>query len=88
VQPVSASMASSDLNLSNWISRVQSAGSVSEVLALLDSFRLLEWSDEDRSRMAREYMRVLETLDRNKVSAGNKGDDSGGPDGPVWYEKM
>ena len=71
-----------------WTTRVTKASSAKEVFALLDEFRKADWTDEERSRMAKVYMRVLDRvggLGPEDVPAEVLPDKD---DGPVWYEKM
>ena len=74
-------------DLNQWLERLASARSCQDVFQLLDAFRLLAWSDEDRARMSRAYIRVLK-----KMTNSGSADETGAPlavaDGPVWYEKM
>lgn len=48
-----------DLDLQSWMNKVARAQSRAEILGILDQFRVLEWSDEERSQMAKLYMRLL-----------------------------
>lgn len=80
-------MAEKTTDLQQWIARVQKSTSAKEVYATLDEFRPGPWSDEERAKMAKVYMRVLERV------GGSTGDDAAeevveANDGPVWYEKM
>lgn len=60
---------------------------------MLDQFRVLEWTDEQRASIGKLYIRLLEVL---PPEDGNSGDDDAGSGGPakpaeqeeVWYEKM
>lgn len=74
-------------DLSAWLSRVGQAASAREVFQLLEDFRKQDWTDEERSKMAKQYIRILD-----KVGVKDMGDieevEDKGPDGPVWYEKM
>lgn len=80
-------MADKPTEIQQWITRVQKASSAKEVFATLNEFRPGPWSDEERSRMAKAYIRVLERVgggvpEETLDEAGDK------DDGPVWYEKM
>lgn len=60
---------------------------------MLDSFRVLEWTDEQRSSIAKLYMRLIDVLPNDQSSAADDTAASGGPGKPaeqeeVWYEKM
>jgi hypothetical protein len=80
-------MPQSTADLDNWLVKIRQAKSHQEVFQLLDEFRPLEWSDEQRAAMAKAYMKVLEaTQTSSEAQAGGKQKD--GNDGPVWYEKM
>lgn len=79
----------SQLNLQDWFKRVQGAKSRSEVFSILDEFRPLPWADEERSLMAKLYIRVLDSLpDDSGAVAPVAQDEKPANDGPVWYEKM
>jgi hypothetical protein len=75
------------LDLNGWITRVQGAKRTEDVFAILDEFRRLEWSDEDRAAMAKVYVRLVQRLGA-PAAAGDATQDEGEDDGPVWYEKM
>lgn len=55
-------MAEQLLDLQTWMNKVTRAQSRAEILAILDEFRVIEWSDEQRSQMAKLYMRLLLAL--------------------------
>ncbi len=78
---------SSDLQI--WLKNVNAAKSRVDVFRLVEQFRPMEWTDEQRAVMAKTYMRAL---DRLAPGEGSKSDaattETEGPDGPVWYEKM
>ena len=82
-------MTQETLDLNSWITRVQKAGTAKDVLVILDEFRPLSWTNDDRARMAKAYVRVLERIG---MPADAEQDDSvaaaAEEDGPVWYEKM
>jgi len=48
--------------LSAWITRLKATKSRLELLSALDQFRVLEWTDEQRSSIAKLYMRLLDVL--------------------------
>jgi len=82
-------MASEDLT--PWLLKIKSATSRSSVFAILDEFRKLDWTDQQRSAMAKVYMRRIERLvdtdtgtEADTQAAVAASDDNG----PVWYEKM
>ncbi|HEY9791194.1 MAG TPA: hypothetical protein V6D22_12385 [Candidatus Obscuribacterales bacterium] len=74
-------------DLNSYITRVQKANSAKDVLSVLDEFRPLPWSDDERARMAKAYVRILERVGapavENKEHVEEEADN-----GPVWYEKM
>lgn len=80
-------MAEKTTDLQQWIARIQKAGSAKEVFATLNEFRPGPWTDEERAKMAKAYMRVLERVGRVAVEE-TIDDAKDGNDGPVWYEKM
>ncbi|HEY9786417.1 MAG TPA: hypothetical protein V6D17_13500 [Candidatus Obscuribacterales bacterium] len=49
-------------DLNAWLERVKSAQSRKAVFAILDEFRKEEWTDEQCSKMAHLYIRVLPML--------------------------
>jgi hypothetical protein len=74
-------------DIDQWIARVKKANNAKEVYATLNEFRPGPWSDEDRAKMAKTYIRVLERV------GGSTADEAveevvDANDGPVWYEKM
>jgi hypothetical protein len=75
-------------DLDKWLDRLQKCKSRPELFQLLDEFRPLEWSDEQRAVMAKAYMLLLENRLKQQPSDTAVADKKGGPDGPVWYEKM
>jgi hypothetical protein len=80
-------MADKTTDLQQWISRVQKATSAKEVYATLDEFRPGPWTDDDRAKMAKAYIRVLERVGASVPDATVE-EEADGNDGPVWYEKM
>lgn len=81
-----------NMKLSDWLKRITEAESRSQIFLILDEFRPLTWTDNERSQMARHYMKILDYLpvedsaDDSSASSENKANE--GEDGPVWYEKM
>lgn len=75
-------------NLDEWLKKVQQAQSGDAVFKLLADFRKLDWTDEERSRMSKVYMRVLNRVGGATSTVTSSQDDEDGADGPVWYEKM
>lgn len=48
--------------LQPWLDRILSAQSIEEIFAILDDFRPLVWTDEDRASMAKIYNAKLNQL--------------------------
>ena len=90
--------ADKERDINTWLARVSLARTRKELFAMLDQFRLVEWTDFERSQMAKQYIRIVDELESGEENEGNTGADSGasadgakegeGDDGPVWYEKM
>ncbi|MBS1954966.1 MAG: hypothetical protein JST89_12325 [Cyanobacteria bacterium SZAS-4] len=85
--------ASSTIDLSTWVEKLKSARNRNELFAMLDSFRVLEWTDEQRASIAKLYMRLIDVLPHDESAASDDTGKSGGPTKPaeqeeVWYEKM
>lgn len=80
------------MNLADWLGRISHAKNRAEVYEILDQFRPMTWTDNERSQMAKHYIRILDLLpleesdEDNGAGAENKAAE--GDDGPVWYEKM
>lgn len=84
-------MRAEELPLDGWMERLKQAKNRSAVFRLLDEFRPLDWTDEQRSAISKLYVRLLDNLvDVEEVSADSHlsaaHDQQAG--GPVWYEKM
>ncbi|MBX9878850.1 MAG: hypothetical protein K2Y22_10375 [Candidatus Obscuribacterales bacterium] len=52
--------------LGHWLARIQAAESKDEILSLLDDFRSLAWTDEQRAQMSQTYIRSLDWLEPTK----------------------
>jgi hypothetical protein len=51
-------------DIQHWIDRVNTAKTADEVLSIVSNeFRPLTWSDEDRSKVSKVYMRKIENFD-------------------------
>jgi hypothetical protein len=74
--------------LEQWLRKVERAASRQEVFELLDQFRPLDWTDQQRAAMAHVYVRVLEKLKDDSGPVETAAATSEAADGPVWYEKM
>ncbi len=84
---------SATIELSTWIDKLKSAKNRTELFSMLDSFRILEWTDEQRSTIAKLYMRLIDVLPHNEAADADDKANSGAPTKPaeqeeVWYEKM
>jgi hypothetical protein len=75
-------------NFEDWLKKVQAAASGEAIFKLLADFRKLDWTDEERARMSKVYMRALQRSGAATASSAKAMDEDDGPDGPVWYEKM
>ena len=73
-------------DLNTWLTRVQGAKKSDEVLRILDDFRPLNWTDEERAAMSKVYVRIMQRL--GPPAASQAAQETGKSDGPVWYEKM
>lgn len=74
-------------DLQPWLARIQKCNSAKEVFATLNEFRPGPWSDDDRAKVAKVYIRVLERVGGGGIQE-TIDDVADGNDGPVWYEKM
>lgn len=84
---------SSSTDLNAWLEKLKSSRNRSELFSTLDKFRILEWTDEQRSSVAKLYVRLLDVLPHDESDAGDHSSKSSGPAKPaeqeeVWYEKM
>lgn len=81
-----------NMNLADWLLQISHAKNRAEIYKILDEFRPMTWTDNERSQMAKHYIRILDLLPPEEDDeAGGKGDEkqgAEGDDGPVWYEKM
>jgi hypothetical protein len=70
------------MDLEVWLNKIRQTRSHAEVFAILDEFRTHEWSDDQCSKMARLYMRMLDnfgplnddSVDEKASSPGDKKD--------------
>lgn len=84
---------SAAIELSAWVEKLKSARNRTELFAMLDGFRVLEWTDEQRASIAKLYIRLLDYLPQEQPSSSDNGSQSAGSTKPaeqeeVWYEKM
>ena len=76
-------------NLESWLERIHAAKSRVDVFRIVEEFRPLEWTDEQRAAMAKAYMRALDRMaPGTEASAPAAAATTTGDDGPVWYEKI
>jgi hypothetical protein len=94
-------MENDNLDLSVWITRLNKARKRREVFNILDEFRPLPWTDEQRATISKLYIRLLDKVsdvqeesplapspaDDNQASTSPTTDNQTN-DTPVWYEKM
>jgi hypothetical protein len=78
----------SNNTLDKWIDRVRAAGSADNLFGILDEFRTVDWTDEERMKMSHAYMQRLASIVRASAVTGKKAAQAAANDGPVWYEKM
>jgi hypothetical protein len=50
------------MDLDVWLNKIRQTRSHAEVFAILDEFRKHEWADDQCSKMARLYMRMLDNF--------------------------
>ncbi len=79
-------MPQSQQDLEQWLAKVRQVKDRTELFTLLDQFRPLDWTDEQRSLMAKTYIRAMDALGGSSSEAAANQKEK--PDGPVWYEKM
>ncbi len=75
-------------NLDDWLKRVLNARSQKDVFEILNQFRVIDWTDEQRALMSHTYIRVLETTRNSAKNQESGAVEQQAADGPVWYEKM
>lgn len=75
-------------DLQSWLMRVHEAKTRAEVFRLLDEFRPLNWTDDQRALMSRTYIRALEHLSGDEPAGAPAPTGADSAAGPVWYEKM
>lgn len=79
-------MAQSQNDLDLWLQKLSQAKNKQQIFQILDEFRLLEWTDEQRALMSKAYIRLLEGISSSATASAAS--DNEAADGPVWYEKM
>jgi hypothetical protein len=60
------------MDLDIWLNKIRLATSKNEIFETLDDFRKLDWTDEQRSKMAKLYIRRLENLKPENEPAPGK----------------
>lgn len=53
---------SQSISLDTWLSAVKSSASIVSILAVVDQFRALPWTDSERASMSRTYMRKIDSF--------------------------
>lgn len=86
-------MTDTTLTLNDWMEKISKAKTRKEIFSILDQFRVLEWTDDERARIAKHYIRIIDNVakgepDDDTTSDANNKPVAEGEDGPVWYEKM
>jgi hypothetical protein len=82
-------MADKTTSVDEWVARIQKTRSSKELLELLNKFRKLEWTDQERQKISHTYIKVVDIILKSPAeSSQTQAEDTGGNDGPVWYEKM
>jgi hypothetical protein len=66
----------SESDIEDWINKVKRAESAQDVLHILDQFRPLAWSNQERSAMAHAYLRVLEKMPKANEAVAPLSKDS------------
>ena len=54
-------------NIEHWLVRVRIAANQAEVLSIVEQFKRLFWSDEQRALMSRSYIRRLDVLAEDSI---------------------
>lgn len=49
-------------DLGEWVNLIKTATSKDDVFAILDQFRSLPWTDEQRARISKTYIQLLQHL--------------------------
>lgn len=62
-----------EADFNKWLARVKVATKHSEIFHILDEFRPFDWTDEQRSEMAKLYIRCLDSTE-DDVTGGGGGD--------------
>lgn len=55
--------------LNDWMEKLKAATGRSQMLALVDQFRQLEWTDVERAQIAKLYIRLLDILPEEREAA-------------------
>ncbi len=54
--------ATAPMPIDAWVARVRKATSQTEIFQILDDFRPLDWSDQQRAQMSKAYLPRLDRL--------------------------
>ena len=60
------------LDLSPWLERISRAKTQKEIYDILDEFKPLAWNDEQRSTIAKLYMRLIFALPPGDTAGGGQ----------------
>lgn len=79
--------------LNKWIEKLKVAPNRTSLFSMLDEFRKLDWTDEQRAAVAKLYMRLLDLLPQEDEQKAAPAPAAAAATGAavaeeVWYEKM
>lgn len=57
-------------SLTHWLACINETTCTEEVFEILDEFRPLSWTDQERASMSKVYMRQLDQLNQQNQSRG------------------
>jgi hypothetical protein len=69
------------MDLEVWLNKIRQTRSHAEVFAILDEFRTHEWTDEQCSKIARLYMRMLDNFGPMNHADDSVSDEKSGSSG-------
>ncbi len=82
-------MAETKASVDDWVTKIQQTRNGRELLKILEQFRKLDWTDQERQKVSHTYMKVLDVILKSSQDTLKKAEEtSSANDGPVWYEKM